>query len=159
MDALQVEATGRAAFVDLNLGSGTHTLVVDQRIGTTLPVLLGEIRPELFSETSMTVDYERHRPTSMSARVNASGPYILILNELYDPRWSAKIDGTPIDVHFKINGFANAFYVPTGGDHTVELSFDIQPLADRSLALSGVTVLAILATNTVNIIRKRRSHV
>lgn len=159
LDALQVEATGRAAFVDLNLASGTHTLLVDQRIGTTLPVLLGEIRPELFSETSMTVDYERHRPTSMSARVNASGPYILILNELYDPRWSAKIDGTPIGVHFKINGFANAFYVPTGGDHTVELSFDIQPLADRSLALSGVTVLAILATNTVNMIRKRRSHV
>ena len=144
-----------AAFLDLDLAAGEHDLMVDQRIGTTLPVLLTRVRDPRQSSSTQIIEYDSSRGSSATARIESDGPYLLILNELYDPRWSAFVDGERIDLHFKVNGFANAFYVPRGGNHVVEIRFDIQTLATASLAVSGVTIFSILAMLSVGVLRRK----
>ncbi len=55
---------------------------------------------------------------------NATTPFFIILSTSFNQSWQAKVDNQPISPHFRVNGYANAWYVKQPGSYSVELSFD-----------------------------------
>jgi hypothetical protein len=87
-------------------------------------------RPELQFRSVSPVRYE------ISA-MNATGPFVLVLNQFFDSRWmasykhaaSSPTDSKRLDSHFEVNGFANGWFVPEGGNLTITLHFEPQDFA------------------------------
>jgi hypothetical protein len=64
-------------------------------------------------------------PSLYDVHVNASGPYILVLSETYNPLWTASGPwGTiPETNHFVANGYANMWYITQPGVYHLQLRF------------------------------------
>jgi hypothetical protein len=64
-------------------------------------------------------------PSLYDVQVNATGPYMLVLSETYNPLWVAS---TPWGVipdanHFVVNGYANMWYISQPGVYHLQLHF------------------------------------
>jgi hypothetical protein len=56
-----------------------------------------------------------------------SRPFIVILTNNYNVLWSARIDGSSLNRHFEVNGYANGWYVEKKGNFSVDIIFKIWP--------------------------------
>ena len=145
LERLEAADGGRPARVEVELSAGHHVVEIGQTDGTPLDVLLApKGQAELGAREAPRVSYERLRETHIRARVGSSGPYVLVLNESYDPRWKAYVEGREVARHFEVNGVANGWVIEADGAHEVELEFSAQRLADVMLWVSLATVGAIV---------------
>ena len=95
--------------------------------------------------TTAAVKVERHRDTSFTATVPPSdaGRW-LVLAQSHNRGWQAVADGVDLGEPVVIDGYANGWWLPPGGETTVELRWTPQRLVDAALALSAIfTALTI----------------
>lgn len=87
---------------------------------------------------------------------NAQNPFAIVLSESFNPNWQLISDGKIVKDHFKINGFANAWYLNKNGDYQVRIEFAPQKYYIFGIILSLVTTIGILIIIGVKIIRERK---
>jgi hypothetical protein len=91
-------------------------------------------------------------PTKYQIHIKTNQPYFLVLSQSYHTLWQAYYGDTnwltalfkkPIDEprHFKVNGYANAWYFDRTGDYDVTIYFRTQSWFYIGLIISGVSLL------------------
>jgi len=97
-----------------------------------------------FSSSSSTQVVLRNRSDqSYEVEASSSSPFILVLDEQFDPRWSIT-DSTGLSfTHIQINGYANGWLIPHSGIFQFRLTFS--PQKYYSLTLLASLFSAILA--------------
>lgn len=87
--------------------------------------------------------YVHSEPDRIDVEVSAASPALLMLSEIWDPGWSATVDGAPAPV-ILANHVFRAVPVPAG-DHTVILRYDPPLLRIGMLVTAATTLLVIVA--------------
>ena len=78
--------------------------------------------------------------------------------ERWSALWSAWKDRgkrVPLNDHFTVNGYANAWYVPKTGQYTITLEFWPQRLFELGLLISGFTLLGCFSYLGYDVIKRR----
>jgi hypothetical protein len=141
----------------VKLDAGLHDLRVVEASGRVHPVMISPWQdPESRMLEPPILTYERLRDTHFRVTADSGGPYMLVLNELYDPRWRASVDGQASTHHVEVNGFANAFLIEAEGKHVVEIEFAPQSLADASGVGSMIVIVGLVAGLGVSRVRRIR---
>jgi len=75
---------------------------------------------------------------------NATNPYYLVFSESYLPDWNLFIrnDRAPVEEHFLVNGYANAWYINETGDYVIRIEYGPNGLLRLGMAISIVTLLS-----------------
>jgi hypothetical protein len=110
-----------------------------QRNGITLPFAS-------FRRPNLT--FQMVSPSLYDVQVTASGPYMLVLSETYNPLWVASGPwGTvPNTNHFVVNGYANMWYIAQPGSYSLRLSFlPNQYVVDGTLAALLALIFGFIA--------------
>ena len=134
----------RIAFVSVSLEAGSHSLVVDQNAGLVAPVTLVPVSSTEAHPVGPQIRYEKLSNTHLRAFVSTERPFVAVLNELYDDRWRATIDGQQLPIHVKVNGFANGFHVEKTGEYVIDFVFGLQPLADAARITSAIAITILM---------------
>ena len=113
----------------LHLTSGYHTarMLSPQIVGGFVPQLFLKKRMESITP-SVSLSFQRVNPTRYKVHIQrAIEPYVLVLNESFDSRWrvykSAEKTYVQEELHGKINGFANGWYMDKTGEYTLEIIY------------------------------------
>jgi hypothetical protein len=119
-------------------------LLADGAVDPRQTALLETAPPTLSAPTdpaAETVRLIQNAPDRLELDVRADSPALLVLSEVWDPGWSARVDGeaAPVD---QADYLLRAVPIPPG-QHTVVLSYD-PPLLRVGLVFTLVTVLAII---------------
>ncbi|MEW5855609.1 MAG: hypothetical protein AB2A00_42940, partial [Myxococcota bacterium] len=97
-----------------------------------------------------TLETLEHTPTSWVMRTRATSESLLVVREVWDPGWTATLDGAPVPIHV-VNVAQRGVHVPPG-EHVVGMRFRV-PNAKAGVVL-GTLGLVLLAWRT----RGRRSR-
>ncbi len=60
-------------------------------------------------------------PTRLAVQVEATGPHLLVLSQIYDPGWQASVDGQPARL-LRVNGVQQGVLIPAGR-HRVDVTY------------------------------------
>ena len=145
----------RIATTTVNLSAGTHTIIIDQKMGASIPVTLVPIPPEVNEDQVLDIRYESISPSHLRASVRSEYPVMIVLNELFDSRWEATINGVPVETHLRVNGFANGFFVDQVGEYEIELQFTLQPIADATKHFSAASIAVLVSLLLISLARDR----
>ena len=141
----------------VRLDAGLHDLRIVEASGRVHPVMISPWQdPESVNLEAPNLTFERLRDTHFRVTADSGGPYILVLNELYDARWRASVDGQASKHHVEVNGFANGFLIEADGEHVVEIVFAPQSLADVSGVGSTIVIVGLVAGLALSGVRRRR---
>lgn len=123
------------------------------------PVFLRETLPAKEAAVSPGISFSQKNPTRYEVTVtDAAAPYVLVLNQRFDPGWGLSIDGIRQDYyHLQANGFANSWIVPKTGTYTLSLYYIPQQQANLGAIISGSTLLATLGYFVLSARKKRKS--
>lgn len=103
--------------------------------------------------TTPSISSIKVNPTQYLVHVKgATGPYILELNQHYDPRWQSSVAGS--DRHVEINSYANGWYIDKTGDYDVVLSYGPQKIFYTGMIISGIAIAVEMVALAVIIRRK-----
>jgi len=100
--------------------------------------------PEMSSPTDPTNDVvtlQRYTPDAIALISRTDAPGMVVLSEVYDPNWTAYVDGEPVPLLVANHTF-RAVAVPAG-EHTLELRYESRPL-QIGLLVTGFTALVML---------------
>jgi len=90
------------------------------------------------------IQFEKINPTKYIVHIRSTTPFFLIFSEKFDPRWVAS-SGNLTFKHFKVNFFANGFWVDKTGDFSVTIDFATQELYSIGLTVSfSVFILLVI---------------
>ncbi len=148
----------RIATTTINLSAGMHTIIIDQKMGASIPVTLVPVRPEVNDDQGLVIRHESISPSHVRASVRTEDPIMLVLNELFDSRWEATVNGVPVGPHLRVNGFANGFFVNQVGEYEIEFKFRLQPLADATRNLSAACIAALASLLLMSLARDRMAR-
>lgn len=95
--------------------------------------------------------FHRKSPTSWEIQVDSStSPFILVINEVYDPLWKAKVykNGKLIETRHSIPayGVVNGFIINTTGNLEIEVSYAPDFMFKIGSVVSILTLLCLVAT-------------
>jgi hypothetical protein len=148
--AIEIDGVVYGARQAVSIPAGYHTARIVR------PATVGGFAPQLFLEKSgftpvhaPSIIFTRVNPTKYTVRVTrAQGPFVLVLNEAFDPRWKVTISGdkTYLDEknHGKANGFGNAWSIEKTGDFTVNITYWPQQLFTIGAVVTGASLLCSL---------------
>lgn len=102
------------------------------------------------SGSEIVLEVKHKNPTFYKLRVQAGEPFYLVFSESFDPKWIACINGHKIANHFKVNGYANAWYVSRMGDFDIEVKYQPQDIFLYSMIISGVAFMLCLLYLALN---------
>ncbi len=94
------------------------------------------------NENAGTVEYKSYSPTAITFAATSPTPAVLLLNDKYDPAWSATVDGQPVPV-LRCNFIMRGIYLAPGS-HTVEFRYR-QPVKPMYVTLAGFVVTLLLS--------------
>jgi hypothetical protein len=97
--------------------------------------------------------FRAHEPDRLELQVTATAPALLVLSEVWDPGWTATVNGVPAPV-LLADYLLRAVPLPAG-QHTVVLSYE-PPLLRIGLTITLGTTLLLLALWGGLIVRERR---
>ena len=101
--------------------------------------------------------YQKINPTKISVKINASKPFILAINEAYDPNWIAYLNGTTIH-SISIFSVMNGFYINQTGYLEITIEYEPQRWFNLGCIISLTTLLACLTTLTITHIKQKRKQ-
>ena len=131
----EAQSAPRDQVLDL-LTSGTIDLRASAVIEGDLPALV-----PAGGSANETVSYAAYEPDRMEMRVDAASDGLLVLSEVYNPGWTAYVDGERAEIvptNYVLRGVA----VPAGS-HTVELRYEPDSL-QIGLWISSITAIALV---------------
>jgi hypothetical protein len=101
--------------------NGLSEIVVNDKDVETLA-----LSSKIHTNEVQKINYIKINPVSYKIEVNnCSDSFILILVNNYNKMWQARIDGVPIQTHFKANGFSNAWLVEKKGNFSIDVNFNL----------------------------------
>ena len=107
------------------------------------------------------IEYEKPNPTRIIVKVNASKPFILAINEAYDPNWKAYLKREPYN-SIQIFSVMNGFQINKTGQFEIVIQYEPQKWFYTGCAISLATLLICTVyltytyTKTKNISNKIR---
>ncbi|MEK9143915.1 MAG: hypothetical protein AAB481_04815 [Patescibacteria group bacterium] len=105
-----------------------------------------------------SVSFVQKNPTLYEVAVTgAQSPFVLVLNQRFDPGWGLAIKGVRQGYyHQEANGFANSWIVPKTGDFMLTLYYIPQQLEYVGGLITIVTFVAAVGYGAMMIRRKQR---
>ena len=144
VEVLEIDGKQLSTFSNITLSVGYHTMRIQN------PQVATGYGPHVFflrsgMTTAMTppeLTFNKRNPTKYIVSItNAQKPYVLVLNDFFDPRWKVKIRGTgqtlSEKVHFLVNGFANGWSIDATGNYELEIYYSPQRLFTLGVLLSA----------------------
>lgn len=104
------------------------------------------------------VTLEPVSPALYRGVIRLAAPGLLVFNESFSPRWQLLDDATgrPLALaHWRVNGFANGYWIPSAGTHRVRLEYTGQRAAWSGWRTSAGTVGICLGILAVGWFRRR----
>jgi hypothetical protein len=124
------------------------TRLADDAFDLRQTAIVAEPLPLPLAETSgSTVSVTEFGPTRLQLTVNATGPHLLVLSQIYDPGWRAELDGQPIEL-LRVNAVQQGIIIPVG-QHTLELRYWPATFT-WGLIISGVGLIVCVAGMAIN---------
>jgi hypothetical protein len=131
----------------LDLTTGTHTL----NVSTSSEAVIQDIA--LFNADNRTLSdfvappaklsYSEISPVQWKVTLNASGPVQLVFTQPFDSLWKANTNGEgPHSISYNL---VNIFTVNETGNEEILLSYTLQPYFEIGLAISLITLGALIA--------------
>jgi hypothetical protein len=77
--------------------------------------------------------------------VSSVSPFILVLNQQFDPRWVLTDSSGISHTHIEVNGFANGWIISTPGTFHFALTFGPQRYYDLALIVSLVAAIVTIS--------------
>jgi hypothetical protein len=115
-------------------------------------VVEGASASTLASTSSGQVTEIASAPNRLTVKVNADGPALLVLSQLWYPGWQVTVDGraqgAPLQTDYLFQGVALE-----AGSHTVDLRFT-SPLWRLGWVLAGVAVVILLVSSLLVALRR-----
>jgi hypothetical protein len=153
----------------LSLSSGERTLTFDLTDSTLNRVALfssldaNKTSIDDFLSAAKTkasiVEYKFNEPTSITASVNASKPFLLVLAESYNPMWELDSNDASIS-SVPVYSFLDGFFVNKTGNFTVSISYKPQVILTFSQYVSVFSLSATVGflgwQATKTILKKRK---
>ncbi len=120
-------------------------------------VIYGEVElPEYMDVEQAEVTIITDEAERVVITTNNPHDGLLVLADLWYPRWRVRIDGDPVPM-LQANHWQRGVVVPSGG-HEVEFSFDSSDVTS-GLTVSIIGILAVLLIITLeSVMNKRREH-
>ena len=87
-------------------------------------------------------EYEMVDPTHYKVRVKGTAPYMLAFTELYDPLWTASINGTEIR-SIPLYSLINGFPIEISGESSVDIEYSPQEWLYYGLTISVVALIIL----------------
>ena len=176
--AQRERASRREDFItsEFTLSAGTHRLTLDAPPDATYLIASIEIAPATNDPPVQppTITIRQIDPTRFVAHVeNARAPFFLVFSESYHDEWQAATvdlehqlpsallsalsdyDRHPIQDHYRVNGYANAWRVTEQGSYDVVIEFLPQRLYEGGWILSLATLGVATVYLGVSRIRRR----
>ncbi|MGH2616990.1 MAG: YfhO family protein [Thermomicrobiales bacterium] len=122
------------------------SLLADGSVDPFRTALLESVPPPLEAAPEPTLEvatYLRYEPDRIDVQVTAQAPALLVLSEVWDPGWSATVDGQQAPV-LLTNHILRAVPVPAG-QHLVVLDYH-PPLLRLGLVVTAATTLLLAGT-------------
>jgi uncharacterized membrane protein YfhO len=88
------------------------------------------------------VEVVRYEPEEVELSAELPGPRVVVLNDLYAPGWTARLDGADVTIH-RANSLVRGVLVGAGR-HQLVFHFEA-PNLQLGLALSALMLVACLA--------------
>ena len=136
----------------LRLGPGSILGLVQQGQEHYV-LLLRDAATKLPNAADVELHVLASSPTGYRLAVEARSPFVLVFNESHHEDWQARIDGAPLE-HFKVDGYANGYWVDRAGEFEVSIEFAPQRAFEIAFAASA-SVVAISALSLA-VLRVRR---
>ncbi|NJE03852.1 hypothetical protein [Thermococcus sp. MV11] len=110
----------------------------------------------------VNVVYVHDSPTRIDVRANASAPFLLAVNEVYDPGWVAEVykNGNLIQTvrPVRIYGFINGFWIDSGGNLEIVIKYRPQELFNIGLLVSLFTGLIVVGVAYISRNNRRKTE-
>jgi hypothetical protein len=121
------------------LNKGFHTFEIEQFSTEDYYIeISAESSPHY--KQNKAVHYVKRNPTKYEVKIDSNEPYFLIFNETYDPYWKLYANNEPIDNHFKVNGYANAWYFDKVKFKKITIEYWLQRLFYLGSTISIVSI-------------------
>ncbi len=102
------------------------------------PDILIQPKTENFAYNKINLSYKMISPTKYIVNVNSVKPGIIVFAERYDEGWNlSDFDNN----HFKVNGYANGWYLNKTGKYNLVLEYQPQKYFYYGLLISLITIL------------------
>jgi hypothetical protein len=102
--------------------------------------LVGVQNDILVAPSSKDFEFWKESPVLYKGQANATGPFILLLLNTYDPSWKLTVNSVRVseDHHFMANSFANAWVVDNKSSNQLrfQIEFEKQSITDEAVAIS-----------------------
>lgn len=111
-------------------------------------------RPSSSAPAEVPLVPDVYRPNYVRLAVDAPGPGIVVLKDVYAPGWRARINGKETDV-LRVNGLVRGVLIPQAGHVTVEFTYRPRSFV-RGVVLAALTFLLLAAVVVSSRFRPRR---
>ncbi|MBI4216761.1 MAG: hypothetical protein HY687_05160 [Chloroflexi bacterium] len=149
----------------VEIGPKTRSLILSANVNVILDELVIRLQQDLGEHVDPIISAQRVSPVSSKVHVQTKEPFFLVLTESFDGGWGAyygdagwlgipsgdKVDDT---MHFKVNGFANAWYIKKAGEYDITLYFEPQRIYTFAWAISSGALLFSLLYLTRGLLRR-----
>jgi len=101
--------------------------------------------PKPLEQLPSKLEHQMISPSKHKVEVQSNTPFLLIFSESFHPLWQAftieEGKKSIFDLHEKVNGYANGFYINKTGNFTIWIEFLPQKLFNICLTISGLGLL------------------
>jgi 2-polyprenyl-3-methyl-5-hydroxy-6-metoxy-1,4-benzoquinol methylase len=134
--------SGHASTTQLPNSIWVDDFKVDYSIEKINPKIKSILGSNFDNETVKILNYDRVSATKLSAKVNASTPFTLLMSEAYDKNWKAKLNNAVVS---PISLFSlNAFEINKTGESTIIIEYEPQSWFLDGVIVSVVTFFVCL---------------
>jgi len=127
----------------LNLSKDSTFLSLHARARAPRVSILSPIESSLMNSNRVELNTTKNSHVSYTIDVYSEAPFFLVLNMLYNPKWSAFLNGQELR-HLETNSYANGYYVPETGRFSIELIYPGQQLLDIGTYISTIFFMIIV---------------
>jgi len=126
----------------VHLSKGSHTLTLlpwDPTLAAKGLIVMREQNRTLAirepTSGRVSISFEEVNPTRYLVQISTQRPFVLVLTSNYSPGWKAYVNGREV-CHFRVNFYANGYYVTDTGEFNVALRYTPQEAFTMGVIIS-----------------------
>jgi len=144
----------------VRLNSGVNNFEFIQRRGANAAIFFSPVNQPQENIAAPLPEYRKINPTQYQLKVSISEPSYLVVSNSFHSGWDlhdAGEGGAEMDFpHFKVNGFANGFFLQKPGNYDLTLSFKPQRLLHIGSFISILGIAIFFGFQYINHSRMRK---